>query len=277
MTKPLKTIIKYFLLGVLLLGCLSQFAAATGHSLTLSLPQNALSAEICQVTDQHGALTAEFEGAGISLSALANLSADHAVQLERYLQENHLPVRTAKAEEKEAVFQDLQAGIWLVRCTEGQDYFFNPFLIRMEGQDLRTAPKTESAHPQEQNIHLMKRWEDHQNAAGKRPASISVTLKRNGAAVQTATLTAEGGWSHTFTALPADGNYTVEEAAVEGYTATYSGDSKNGLIITNTYQPSLPQTGLLRWPVITLAVAGICMIILGILQLTGKNAHEEDC
>ncbi len=277
MTKTLKTIIKYLLLGLLLLSCLPLSALAAGNSLSVILPHEGLRAELCQVTDGSGALTPAFEGAGISVGALSSLSSDHAAQLDLYRKEKGLPVRTAAAEQGAAVFSELSAGIWLVSCAEEQDHFFNPFLLLMAGEDLTSAPKTQETRPQELSIHLIKRWEDGQNAAGKRPASVTVTLLKDGAAYGTATLTAESGWSHTFTALPADGTYTVEEAAVEGYTATYSGDSKNGLIITNTYQPSLPQTGLLRWPVITLAVAGICMIILGVLQLTGKNAHEEDC
>ena len=87
------------------------------------------------------------------------------------------------------------------------------------------------------DIPVTKIWEDNNNEDGNRPESISVTLYANGAAVDSATLSAGTGWAHTFEGLPkndADGNeiaYSVNEAPVPMYTTSVSGTT-----ITNTYQ-----------------------------------------
>ena len=84
------------------------------------------------------------------------------------------------------------------------------------------------------NVRVNKLWEDNNDAAGLRPASITVTLYANGRAYRTATLSAPE-WAYTFGDLPRDdenGNritYTVDEVSVPFYTTTV-----NGTTITNT-------------------------------------------
>ena len=119
------------------------------------------------------------------------------------------------------------------------------------------------------NVTISKVWKDGSNAAGTRPATVSLTLLRNGSEYETVTLdpnepgTIVNGdtWSHTFTGLPKydDGRnayrYTVREdgldadgclpAAVEGerYTA-----SVNGLTVTNTIeQKTISISGEKKW------------------------------
>ena len=91
------------------------------------------------------------------------------------------------------------------------------------------------------DVPVTKIWEDNNNEHNVRPASITVTLYRNGAAIGTATLTA-GSWSYTFTDLPAvdeSGNpisYTVSEVPVQFYTSAV-----NGTTIINTLIPREPE------------------------------------
>lgn len=119
------------------------------------------------------------------------------------------------------------------------------------------------------DVTINKVWKDGSNAAGTRPATVSLTLLRNGSEYKTVTLgpnepgTNVNGetWSHTFTGLPKydDGRnayrYTVQEngldedgclpAAVEGerYTA-----SVNGLTVTNTIQQkTISISGEKKW------------------------------
>lgn len=119
------------------------------------------------------------------------------------------------------------------------------------------------------DVTISKVWKDGSNAAGTRPATVSLTLLRNGSEYETVTLdpnepgTIVNGdtWSHTFTGLPKydDGRnayrYTVREdgldadgclpAAVEGerYTA-----SVNGLTVTNTIeQKTISISGEKKW------------------------------
>lgn len=78
-----------------------------------------------------------------------------------------------------------------------------------------------------------KTWDDNDNAAGQRPASITIHLFADSAAaveeVASRTVTEAEGWSWTFTDLPAVDSYnlpidySIVEDPVPGYTATYSG------------------------------------------------------
>jgi len=90
----------------------------------------------------------------------------------------------------------------------------------------------------EAHVSVTKVWEDDDNAAGKRPDSITVQLIEDGTVVKTAVLGAANGWKHTFTGLDADKSYTVKEIAVSEYTASYSGNAAKGIVITNTLDAS---------------------------------------
>jgi LPXTG-motif cell wall-anchored protein len=65
------------------------------------------------------------------------------------------------------------------------------------------------------------------------PPSITVNLFKNGSLIDSAVLTAAGGWRHTFSGLDAGYTYNVSEEPVEGYTASVS---STGLryTVTNT-------------------------------------------
>lgn len=86
------------------------------------------------------------------------------------------------------------------------------------------------------SVSGVKRWNDNNNAAGKRPSEIVVNLLADGQKVAEKTVTASDGWNYSFTDLPATENgknitYSVSEKAVpDGYTSTV-----NGYDITNTY------------------------------------------
>ncbi|MGN0801659.1 MAG: Cna B-type domain-containing protein, partial [Candidatus Faecivicinus sp.] len=98
--------------------------------------------------------------------------------------------------------------------------------------------------PETVTISGKKTWNDVGNQDGKRPNSITVKLLADGQVVKTQTVTADGNaeWKYTFEGMPvyAEGEvgrkivYTVEEEAVEGYTATYA---EEGYDITNTHTP----------------------------------------
>ena len=85
-----------------------------------------------------------------------------------------------------------------------------------------------------------KTWNDNNNQDGKRPASITVNLLKNGTKVDSKTVTpdASGAWTYSFSGLDkynADGTeitYTVSEDSVDGYTSTVTGTN-----ITNSYTP----------------------------------------
>lgn len=94
------------------------------------------------------------------------------------------------------------------------------------------------------SVSVVKVWDDKNNQDGKRPSSVVVTLYADGVSTgKTLTLNADNKFTGTFTDLDkyADGKkiaYTVQEAAVEGYTCTITGNADNGYIITNSHTPA---------------------------------------
>lgn len=95
-----------------------------------------------------------------------------------------------------------------------------------------TPPPPETGH-----VSVYKVWDDNNNAAGTRPAQITVQLIRGDTVEKTATLSAANSWSYTFYELDPTASYTVREAAVSGYTPDYRGDASTGIIITNRISP----------------------------------------
>lgn len=102
-------------------------------------------------------------------------------------------------------------------------------------------------------VKVEKHWDDQENQAGKRPASVKIQLKANEKVVQTVDVTAANGWEYTFTNLPkknADGTeikYTVEELSVDGYKTVITGDATQGFTVTNTLKPTVEVTAKKVW------------------------------
>ena len=105
--------------------------------------------------------------------------------------------------------------------------------------------------PEKVNIEVEKKWEDEDNQDGKRPESVTVNLLANGDEADTAVLSEDNGWKHTWTNLDkyAGGDeiiYTVTEAKTDVITGedgpgTYkdevTGDIAEGYLVTNTHTP----------------------------------------
>lgn len=278
-----------FLIGVFLLIGMAPCAVALPEcQLTVKLEDkdkqsiSDITVTICKVADKQddGYHPADgFAESGISVSVLsADPSPEQAASIWRYVREHQLPGRSVDTVVGQATFSSLEKGIWLVYCPENQRYGFDPFLVllpqTMNGMiqyEVTSIPKTQANTPDNTSVYVVKRWEDNDNAAGKRPADITVHLKRDGERVDTVHLNEENGWAHTFTALPDDGTYTVEETAVVGYSVAYNGDAENGFVITNTYGDKLPQTGQLWWPILILTVAGVAFVVLGLIEWRGNR------
>lgn len=138
--------------------------------------------------------------------------------------------------------------------------------------------------PEVVNIYVTKFWKGDTEA--DRPESITVNVLADGKVVESMELTAADNWAGSLLDMPAYANgkaivYTVEEKAVEGYTAAYSTDANGGLIITNTLVPAptvdpgsnvdpepapAPQTGdssnmVLYIVLAVMAMAGVCAMV----------------
>lgn len=98
---------------------------------------------------------------------------------------------------------------------------------------------TNTHTPATVEISGTKTWDDANNQDGIRPTEITVNLLKGGTVIDTVTVAPDvnGDWSYSFGEFPKYENgtliqYTVEEMAVSGYTATYQGYD-----ITNTHIP----------------------------------------
>ena len=111
----------------------------------------------------------------------------------------------------------------------------------------------ENTHtPETVTVEGVKTWVDQDNAAGKRPGSITIRLLADGESVEgqvrTVTPDAQGDWKWSFPDLPkySGGSeilYSVSEDSVEGYTAEVDDAS-----VTNTYTPGETQVDVvLSW------------------------------
>jgi hypothetical protein len=84
------------------------------------------------------------------------------------------------------------------------------------------------------SVRVTKKW------VGDPGESATVHLFANGEEVDSATLTADDGWTHTFEGLPkcdSEGNeiaYTLSEDAMTSYESEVSGDAADGFVVTNT-------------------------------------------
>lgn len=90
---------------------------------------------------------------------------------------------------------------------------------------------------------ITKKWNDNNNAAGRRPDSITVRAYRNGVHMADLVLSEENGWTVTTVWLAYENGvwyeWTIEELNIPfGYTASY--DQAN-FIVTNTF--GAPKTG----------------------------------
>jgi len=269
-------------------------AAAPECTLTVVLQNNnseainGLRVNICKIADISGTdyyPSVDFENSGISIAGLVNDPSEaNAKNILEYIKENSISCLSSVSKDGKSEFSKLKMGIWLVYCNNDADYTFNPYIVFLPYSQngklyysLTSTPKAQPNSPNNKIIYVFKKWDDKNNAAKKRPDDITVELKRNGEVTNTVVLNESNGWAYTFTNLPNQGEYVVNEKSVKDYSVKYSGDSENGFIITNTYNgDKLPQTGQLWWPIGIISVAGILFILLGIIELRGrKNAKKS--
>ena len=289
-----KAFITIFAVVVLCCSALPCFAAAESGGIKVTLEDNNknrinnVTVYLCQIAELNNNgyyPTAPFEGSGISISGIINSPDDLAAKsVTDYIKANNIDVLSAKSENGNALFSDLGIGIWVVFCEEDSKYTFNPYIVFLpyesEGKlyyEVSSAPKIEDSKPNEINIYVVKKWKDKNNAAKKRPNSVSVELMSGSKVISSVELSEANGWSHTFTDIPKDGQYSVREKAVADYKAKYSGDAANGFVVTNTYSGGkLPQTGQYWWPILLIAIAGVGLVALGIYEVgVKKNAKKK--
>lgn len=220
--------------------CTAAFAA--GSSLTVRLVsdggafQSGIRVEVRRVTKQ-GTLTEDFKGCGYTAAELRrDYGAKVAQELYAYAAGADVTAQSGTTDQRgEVRFAGLGAGLYLVSGPGGQKAEFLPYLVLLTGEgETLSEPKVEI--PGTRSLTVTKVWDDGKNADGVRPSSIEVRLIKDGSAVRRVTLSAANGWKHTFTGLDETGTYSVEEAAVSGYAASYAAVDE-GFVITNVHVP----------------------------------------
>ena len=242
---------------------------------------------ICQIAeiDENGYKPSKyFENSGLSVSAIVT-DPNYAVAqtLMQYVTENLVPGISTVSENGIAEFSNLDLGIWLVYPDKESEYTFNPYVVFLPFQsqgflhyEIASSPKVEENKESKISIYVIKKWDDRNNAAKKRPEAITVELLKDKKVIESVTLSPNTAWTHTFTDLQKDGKYSVREKSVSNYKASYSGDAKNGFVITNTYTGGkLPQAGQYWWPIFVIAVAGAGFVLLGIIELGAKKDGKK--
>lgn len=113
-----------------------------------------------------------------------------------------------------------------------------------------------------------KIWDD-KGYETKRPDSIKVSILCNGEVHDTQILSDGNSWKYAWENLPArddDGKeiiWTIREENIDGYIADVVEKGDNFILTNTVKKPSLPQTGMLWWPVPVLAAAGLLFLIMG--------------
>ena len=106
---------------------------------------------------------------------------------------------------------------------------------------------TNTHDPAKIDIPVKKIWNDDNDAKGKRPQSVHITLFADGVKADEVDLNAGDNWAHTFANMPKfkDGKlikYTVKEDAVASYESKITSDETE-FQVTNTYKEPVKPNG----------------------------------
>lgn len=142
------------------------------------------------------------------------------------------------------------------------------------------------SHKDTTDRKVLKVWNDNDNS-DDRPNEITVHLLCDGEVFDTVTLNEKNHWRHEWNKLSIYNKHgysirwTVTEEPVEGYTTLISEEGITS-VITNTREmptpaevvpdSTLPQTGLLWWPVLVLFAAGMVILMVGVVVSRKKKA-----
>lgn len=146
------------------------------------------------------------------------------------------------------------------RSEDGQLSYY--LTIRPKSTDVPTDIKLTE-------ITVVKVWKD-EGYESERPTSITARLLKNGKTVSTVILSEANQWTHTWSDLLPNAEWSVEEDVPEGYVANV--EEWDDVFTLTNYRKDIDQTGQIWWPVAVLACAGFAMIVAGIiLRRSVKN------
>ena len=216
--------------------------------------------------------TDEFKDCGCALE-----DPELPAKLEAFIQEHAASAEKLVTDgQGSVVFTNLPLGLYFVRQTNTVAGYApcRSFLVTIpsfDGKgyvyDVNASPKTDVIKLTD--ITIKKVW--NTDAISKAVDSVTVQLLREGAVVETATLSDQNNWQIVYKDMPESDGYSIVEINVpEGFTATYS---QSGYVFTVTNSSTLIETGQMIWPIPVLAMAGLCLIAVGavVLEKTRKD------
>lgn len=176
-----------------------------------------------------------------------------------------------------ATFTNLPLGLYFVQQTNSVEGYApcTSFLVTVPYlnvdkyiYDVIASPKTDVTKLTDITIKKVWNTGTSANATDK----VTVQLLKDGVVLETATLSAQNNWQITYADMPESDAYSIKEVNVpQGFTATYA---NTGYVYTVTNTSSLAQTGQLIWPIPVLAMAGLCLIVIGTVVLRKqRNEH----
>ena len=170
----------------------------------------------------------------------------------------------------------------LPKFSEGEEIVYTIVEDAVDGYESRVEGfDVINTHvPAEIDITVVKAWADDKNEGETRPEKVTILLYANGEDTgKRLVLTENSGWVGRFYDLPvyADGEpieYTIDEAAVEGYNAVIRGSAESGFTVTNSLK-DIPSTGDERTPMlwIGLMLASMLSFAWAVLPV-GKKRRQ---
>lgn len=209
----------------------------------LNKPVPNINVELCRIAGfENGtfSILPEYSNLDISIEDIyGTQDPDIAEKTYQYIQDKELSGTIEQTAFDGIVNFTVEEGIYLVFERGSQKVAFHPYFVSLPTQingdmqyHVTSTPKANETDIR--TLFVAKLWDDNQNAAGKRPSSIDVTVFRDGIPVRMVTLNQSNNWKHTFFMLPSSGIYTVKESSVSDYEPEYFPVYK-GYIIQNKY------------------------------------------
>lgn len=295
-----------FCILLLLPAALPVFAAETGSIAVLlwhdNQPVTGAAFKIYKAAEWNGdgySLAEPFSGYSVKMAddssseewkALASTLAAYAAR------DEIAPLTTGETDEDgELCFEGLSDGLYLLTggsiVTGEQRLFPQPMLVSVpyttaDGEkvyDVVAEPKYDTQKISEITLtrRALKIWKDEGNE-DERPQEVTVQLLCDGEIYDEQVLNAANNWSHAWENLDASHNWQlVEKEVPKHYTVTVTQQDVT-FVVVNTGDnppppddPTLPQTGMLWWPVPVLAATGAVSLFFGIFLLIRKKDGSD--
>lgn len=194
-------------------------------------------------------LTGDFKNCNVSLddtSVPAISKAAYSIETYALTTKGITPDATGKSDSNGRYFvSGLSEGIYLVigKSVEKNNmkYTCSPSIVEIGGfeeKDITVYMKISGEKIPEKDVKyaVRKRWSN--DSDNLRPASVTVSLYKNGSLYKKVTLNASNGWYYEWTSSPSD-EWMVSETNVSNYMVEYLKSGKT-FYVKNTYTPPPP-------------------------------------